>query len=239
MPRHRNSHQIQRRSDAIDIARRRHLLALSAAAAGSPLLAGNALAQAATCVLTADAGEGPFYLDTDLLRADVGDGQSGAPLDIAFEVTRAGDCAPLAAARVDLWQANAVGLYSGYADQQGVGGIAAEAAVGQQWLRGTQLTDRDGRVRFRTIYPSWYGGRTPHLHFKVWLDDDEVIASQAFFPDETSAFVYSSFEPYREHVAKRRVFNANDPLQEGIYCAVDSAGGEGVRATARITVEAS
>jgi protocatechuate 3,4-dioxygenase beta subunit len=182
---------------------------------------------------------GPFALDTDVLRADVGDGQSGAPLDIVFEVTRAGDCAPLAAARVDLWQANAIGLYSGYAEQQGVGGIPVENVVGQQWLRGTQLTDGDGRVRFRTIYPSWYGGRTPHLHFKVWLGDDAVVASQAFFPDETSAFVYSSFEPYREHVAKRRVFNANDPLQEGVHCAVDSAGSEGVSATARITVEES
>lgn len=190
-------------------------------------------------MLTENAGEGPFYLDADLVRANVIDGQPGAPLEIAFEVTRARDCAPLAGARVDLWQANAVGLYSGYARQQGVGDIAVEAAVGQRWLRGTQLADGDGRVRFRTIYPSWYGGRTPHLHFKVWLGGDEVVASQAFFPDETSAFVYESFEPYREHVAKRRVFNANDPLQEGIYCAVDSAGNEGVRATAVITVEES
>jgi protocatechuate 3,4-dioxygenase beta subunit len=237
MPRLQSSLRIQRRPDGIDIARRRHLLTLSAAAAGSTLLAGNAFAQAATCMLTADAGEGPFYLDIDRLRADVGDGQPGAPLEIAFEITRARDCAPLAGARVDLWQANAVGLYSGYAEQQGVGGVPVEAAVGQQWLRGTQITGDDGRLRFRTIYPSWYGGRTPHLHFKVWLDGDAVVASQAFFPDETSAFVYSSFDPYREHVAKRRVFNADDPIREGIYCAVDEAGSAGVRATATITVE--
>lgn len=190
-------------------------------------------------MLTEDAGEGPFYLDTELLRAEVVDDQPGAPLEIVFAVTRSRDCAPLAAARVDLWQANAIGLYSGYAGQQGVGGIPVDAAVGQQWLRGTQLTDGDGRVRFRTIYPSWYGGRTTHLHFKVWLGGDEVVASQAFFPDETSAFVYESFEPYREHVAKRRVFNANDPLHEGIDCVVDSAGNDGVRATAVITVEES
>jgi protocatechuate 3,4-dioxygenase beta subunit len=237
MARRRQIFRMQRRSDGIDLARRRHLVALSAATAAAALGAGNALAQAASCVLTENAGEGPFYLDTDLMRAEVVDGQPGAPLEIAFAVTRARDCAPIAGARVDLWQANAVGLYSGYERQQGVGGIAVEAAIGQQWLRGTQLADRDGRVRFRTIYPSWYGGRTPHLHFKVWLGGDEVVASQAFFPDETSAFVYESFEPYREHVAKRRVFNANDPLQQGIYCAVDSAGNDGVRATAVITVE--
>jgi len=239
MPRHHRLLRIHRQSDRIDLSRRRHLLALSTATAGAALGAGNAFAQAASCVLTENAGEGPFYLDTDLMRAEVSDGQPGAPLEIAFAVTRARDCAPLAGARVDLWQANAVGLYSGYEGQQGVGGIAVEAAVGQQWLRGTQLTDGDGRVRFRTIYPSWYGGRTPHLHFKVLLGGDEAVASQAFFPDETSAFVYESFEPYREHVAKRRVFNGNDPLQEGIYCAVASAGNDGVRATASITVEES
>ena len=237
MPRHRRLLPIQRRSEGIDLSRRRHFAALSAVTAGVALGSGNALAQAARCVLTENAGEGPFYLDSDLLRAEVVDGQPGAPLEIAFEVTRAGDCAPLAGARVDLWQANAVGLYSGYAGQQGVGGIAVEAAVGQEWLRGTQLSDADGRVRFRTIYPSWYGGRTPHLHFKVWIGAEEVVASQAFFPDETSAFVYESFEPYREHVAKRRVFNANDPLHQGIYCTVDAAGSDGVRATAVIAVE--
>jgi protocatechuate 3,4-dioxygenase beta subunit len=237
MPHRRQILRIRRRSSGIDLSRRHHLLALSAATAGAALGTGNALAQAASCVLTEDAGEGPFYLDTDLVRAEVVDGQPGAPLEIAFAVTRARDCAPLTRARVDLWQANAVGLYSGYEGQQGVGGIAAEAAVGQQWLRGTQLTDSDGRVRFRTIYPSWYGGRTPHLHFKVWVGGDEVVASQAFFPDETSAFVYESFEPYREHVAKRRVFNGNDPLHEGIYCGVDAADNDGVRATAIITVE--
>jgi protocatechuate 3,4-dioxygenase beta subunit len=236
MQRRCDSLRIQRRADGIDLARRRHLLALSAAAAGASLSASHALAQAASCVLTENAGEGPFYLDPELLRVEVGEGLPGAPLEIAFELNRTGDCAPLAGARIDLWHANAVGLYSGYPDQQGVGGVRAASAVGQQWLRGTQMTDLDGRVRFRTIYPSWYGGRTPHLHFKAWLGAEEDVASQAFFPDETSAFVYGSFEPYREHLAKRRVFNGNDPLQQGIYCVVVAAASDGVRATAVITV---
>ena len=229
----RDTSWIQRRSDDIDVVRRR-FLALSAAAAAS--CAGKALAQGSSCVLTENAGEGPFYLDPVLNRADIGGGQAGAALEIAFEVVGARNCAPLPAVRVDLWHANGVGLYSGYEDQSGVGGIPVEPAVGQQWLRGTQLTDEDGRVRFRTIYPSWYGGRTPHLHFKVWLGEEEVVASQAFFPDETSAFVYGNFDPYREHLSKRRVFNANDPLHQGIYCAVDAADSDGVHATAAITV---
>jgi protocatechuate 3,4-dioxygenase beta subunit len=234
MSKHMSDKRPHWRTGAVDISRRRSLLTLTAA--GASLASGSALAQAALCVLTDNAGEGPFYFDPELVRSDVSDNLPGAPLDVAIQVTRASDCATLAAARVDLWQANALGLYSGYRDQPGVGGISAEAAVDQSWLRGTQLTDGDGWVRFQTIYPSWYGGRTPHLHFKVWLGPDEVVASQVFFPDETSAYVFNRWAPYRDHVAKRQVFNDNDPLKQGIYCEVEASDETGVRANAVVAI---
>jgi len=222
----------------VNLGRRRSLLALSASAAGATLASGGAMAQAARCVLTEDAGEGPFYFDPDLIRSDIADDAEGAPLEIGIQVTRRSDCATLSAARVDLWQANGIGLYSGYEQQPGVGDIDSRIAAGQTWLRGTQFTDENGRVRFRTIYPSWYGGRTPHLHFKVWLDAEEAVASQIFFPDETSTFVFEGFEPYRQHVDKRRVFNDNDPLQQGVYCEVESQDQSGVNATAIVAIDA-
>lgn len=221
----------------VDPLSRRSLLALSAA--GATLASGGALAQAAACLLTENAGEGPFYFDPSLLRADISDGAAGAPLEIGIQVMRAGDCAILTDARVDLWHANGVGLYSGYADQPGVGDVDTGAAVDAAFLRGTQITDGDGSVRFTTIYPSWYGGRTPHLHFKVWLGPEEVVASQIFFPDETSAFVFESFDPYRRHIGKRTTFNGNDPLQQGVYCDIESSGTEGVRARAVVVVESA
>lgn len=224
----------QWREGAIDRGRRRSLLTLSAV--GASLAGGRALAQTARCMLTENAGEGPFYFDPGLVRSNVVDDSPGVPLRIAIQVTRASDCATLAAARVDLWQANGVGLYSGYTNQPGVGDVDAGLAEGQSWLRGTQLTDGDGWVRFDTIYPSWYGGRTPHLHFKVWLGPEEAIASQIFFPDETSKYVFESFDPYRNHVAKRRVFNDNDPLQQGVYCDVEAQGSSGIRASAVVAI---
>jgi len=227
------------RSGSVDLGRRRSLVALTASAAGATLASGGALAQAARCVLTPNAGEGPFYFDPALVRSDITDGSPGAPLEIAIQVTRARDCATLAAARVDLWQANAIGLYSGYEQQQGVGGVPAASAAGQTWLRGTQLTDVDGWVRFTTVYPSWYGGRTPHVHFKVWLDAEEVVASQIFFPDETSAFVFEGFDPYRQHVSKRTTFNDNDPLQDGVYCEVQESTEQGVAASVVVAVESA
>lgn len=216
----------------MDVGRRRALVGLSGlviagmsttrigARAPSDSRVALAQGQRRSCVLTPEAGEGPFYLDPKLLRSDITSGQAGAPLQLALQVVRAGDCATLANARVDVWHADALGLYSGYERQSGVGGISTTAAVGQQYLRGTQFTDAAGNVQFRTIFPSWYGGRTPHVHFKVFLGGSEVVASQVFFPDEISKEIFSSREPYRAHASKRTTFNANDPIKQGIYSDV-------------------
>ena len=204
----------------VDVGRRRALIGLSGLVV-SAMGAEHAWAQISrSCVLTPEAGEGPFYLDPKLVRADITSGQPGAPLQLAMQVVRAGDCATLANARVDVWHADAVGLYSGYEKQSGVGGISPAAAVGQQYLRGTQFTDAQGHVQFRTIFPSWYGGRTPHVHFKVFLGGKEVVASQIFFPDEITREVFAEWQPYRAHVSKRRTFNDNDPIRQGVYSTV-------------------
>jgi protocatechuate 3,4-dioxygenase beta subunit len=221
---------------AFEIGRRQALVGLSGLVA-SALSADRAWAAqgARSCVLTPEAGEGPFYLDPRLVRGDITSGQAGAPLQLALQVVREGDCATLANARVDVWQADAIGLYSGYEKQSGVGGVSPAVAVGQQYLRGTQFTDSKGQVQFRTIFPSWYGGRTPHVHFKVFLAGREVVASQLFFPDEISKEVFAEWRPYREHVSKRRVFNDNDPIKQGVHSTV-TRGRNSYAATAVLVV---
>jgi protocatechuate 3,4-dioxygenase beta subunit len=204
----------------IDVGRRRALIGLSSivlAAVGAEPASAQSQRR---CVLTPDAGEGPFYLDPKLLRSDITSGKPGAPLQLALQVVRAGDCATLSNARVDIWHADALGLYSGYAKQGGVGGVSPQTAVGAQYLRGTQVTDAQGNVQFRTIFPSWYGGRTPHVHFKVFLGGREVVASQIFFPDEVTREVFNEWQPYREHVSKRKTFNDNDPIKQGVHSEV-------------------
>ena len=208
-----------------DVGRREALIGLSALVAGAVSSVRGWAQDRRSCVLTPDAGEGPFYLDPKLLRSDITSGQPGAPLQLALQVVRSGDCATLANARVDVWHADALGLYSGYEQQSGVGGISTRTAVGQQYLRGTQFTDMAGNVQFRTIFPSWYGGRTPHVHFKVFLGGNEVVASQIFFPDEINKEVFAQWEPYRDHVSKRTAFNDNDPIREGVYSDVTRQSG--------------
>jgi len=217
---------------------RRMFLGFAGLTVGSIAL-GRARAQAGVCVLTPDSGEGPFYFDPNLVREDVADGQPGAPLELKIQVMRAGDCATLEQARVDVWHADALGLYSGYERQSGVGGVATSAVVGKSFLRGTQFTDVEGRVAFRTIYPSWYGGRTPHVHFKIFLSGDEVVASQIFFPDDVNDRVFNEWEPYRQHVAKRVTRNADDTFLRdrvgGVFSQPEESGA-GVSASVVIAV---
>jgi protocatechuate 3,4-dioxygenase beta subunit len=209
---------------AFRIGRRRALIGLSGLIVAA-MHGERAWAQApGRCVLTPEAGEGPFYLDPKLVRSDMSSERPGAPLEVALNVVRASDCATLTKARVDVWHADGIGLYSGYAKQGGVGGVSPDVAVGKSYLRGTQFTDESGSVRFRTIFPSWYGGRTPHLHFKVFLGGKEVVASQLFFPDEVSEEVFKQWEPYRQHVSKRTTFNHNDPIRAGIHSVVTRSG---------------
>lgn len=199
----------------------------------------NTGARAAACLLTPDSGAGPFYFDPELVRSNLRTGQAGAPLDIAMQLVDADDCTPLENARVDLWHANALGLYSGYSNQRGVGAVSPRTAKGKDFLRGIQFTDARGQVHFRTIYPSWYYGRTPHVHFKILLDSREVLASQIFFPDEINEDVLTNWEPYREYVTRRNVTNANDMFLrnriQGVFCQVKRKPG-GYAASSEIAV---
>jgi protocatechuate 3,4-dioxygenase beta subunit len=152
---------------------------------------------AATCVMTPAKTEGPYFVDERLNRSDIrsdptsGDGQDGVKLTLKLSVFDASnDCAPVQGARVDIWHANASGLYS---DE------AANGTSGKKFLRGYQLTDADGAVTFTTIYPGWYSGRAVHIHFKVRIFNGTTetleFTSQLFFTDAMNATVFAK-APY-------------------------------------------
>ncbi|CAM5352456.1 hypothetical protein SAVIM338S_01233 [Streptomyces avidinii] len=137
------------------------------------------------CVLTAESGAGPYYLDLDRVRSDVTEGRGGVPFRLDLTVVRvSAGCRPVAGAAVDVWHADASGVYSTGKDS---------------FLRGTQVTDAAGRCTFRTVVPGWYSGLAPHIHFKVRPDERTETTSQFFFPEELLAQVYA-LQPY----ARRR-----------------------------------
>lgn len=171
-------------------------------------LIGAPAAAAEVCRLTPRSMEGPFYFDPALVRADVTEGRPGAPMDLALKVVGP-DCSPIAGVRVDLWHADALGQYSGY---MGQGDDRTISTRGKTFMRGTQVSDADGQARFRTVYPGWYRGRTPHYHFKVMLDRGSELTGQIYFPDEVSAAVYRDLAPYRDRPGRQDTTNRNDGL---------------------------
>ena len=85
---------------------------------------------------------------------------------------------------------------------------------GESFLRGKQTTDANGLVEFETIYPGWYPGRTVHIHFKAYTDEETFVTSQMYFPDDVSDTVFLA-EPYAAR-GPRGTTNANDRLLDGV-----------------------
>ena len=153
---------------------------------------------AATCTRTAEETEGPFYFEVDRVRSDIREGRDGATLRLGVRVRDAGaGCEPIPNAVVDVWHCDATGSYS---------------EPGETYLRGLQVTNRDGIAEFTTIYPGWYPGRTVHIHGKVHLDKRTVLTTQFYFADSFTDRVFAR-EPYASDRG-RDAFNATDPLYE-------------------------
>ena len=154
------------------------------------------------CVVQPQQTEGPYFSDVMLNRTDVrSDPPSGAPkpgaaLALAFNVGQLsadGVCKPLAGAHVDIWQCDALGVYSDAKDR-------SFDTIGQKFLRGYQLTDASGAARFTTIYPGWYQGRAVHIHFKIRTNPKgpggQEFTSQLYF-DEAMTDRVHALEPVR------------------------------------------
>jgi protocatechuate 3,4-dioxygenase beta subunit len=153
------------------------------------------------CVLSATMTEGPYYVDEALVRRDVRDGRPGTEFLLRLKIADAKTCEGTPGAIVDIWHCDADGTYSaaaplGREDRTPAGHL--KPINGKRFLRGRQIADVDGIVEFVTIYPGWYNGRTPHIHFKVHVGEREVATSQLFFANELSAEVYSK-APYAAH----------------------------------------
>ena len=73
-----------------------------------------ALAQP-VCTLTPEQIEGRFYLDQARIREAISEGKPGVPLQLILRVLEASaSCAPIPKAAVDVWQCDALGIYSGW-----------------------------------------------------------------------------------------------------------------------------
>ena len=125
--------------------------------------------------------EGPFYptripseADADLTRVA---GRTAAARRERRSSCRGAslgtDGKPLAGAKLELWQCDALGRYH---HVDGDPGTRDENFQGY----GVVTTDADGRYAFRTIRPVPYGGRPPHLHFKLAHARAQPLTTQIY-----------------------------------------------------------
>jgi len=172
-----------------------------------------ATAAPVSCVVTPEETEGPYFVDEMLNRSDItsdptdGSVKEGVPLRLTLTVSsvNGATCTPVAGANVDMWHCDADGVYSDVS-----GGAGQPDTTGQKFLRGYQVSDQNGQVVFQTIFPGWYSGRTPHIHFKVRTNDGLEFTSQLFFDDAIIDAVYAQ-APYSENGAADTT-NATDNI---------------------------
>lgn len=93
----------------------------------------------------------------------------GVPLTVTLTLVASNDsCTPLRGYAIYLWHCDRAGLYSMYSS-----GVTQE-----NYLRGVQQTDEEGKVSFTSIFPACYSGRWPHIHFEIYPSLDSVNSSR-------------------------------------------------------------
>jgi protocatechuate 3,4-dioxygenase beta subunit len=164
--------------------------------ASSAQTADGAIPEETSGPFPADGSNGVDVLDdSGIVRRDIRSSfggptavAEGVPLTISLAVTDL-DGKPVKNAAVYLWHCDRDGQYSLYSD----------AISDQNYLRGVQPTDSDGRATFTSVYPACYSGRWPHIHFEVYgtvadaTSSGPIIAtSQIALPDNICNAVYAT-----------------------------------------------
>jgi protocatechuate 3,4-dioxygenase beta subunit len=88
-----------------------------------------------------------------------------------------------------------------------------------RFLRGVQLTDKQGLAEFVTLYPGWYFGRAIHIHVKAHLGGAVAggkyagghvsHTGQLFLPEDASAEV-ARLQPYAQRLNVHRTLQPED-----------------------------
>jgi protocatechuate 3,4-dioxygenase beta subunit len=139
------------------------------------------------CTLIPTETPGPFPLDLEetafYFRKDVREDRAGVPLHLRMKIIGVQNCSPMQNVRVNIWQCDKEGDYSGYPQMN---------TANETWLRGYQMTDANGEVEFITIFPGWYPGRVCHIHFQALVSSSYAAVSQLAFDDAAKNALYSA-----------------------------------------------
>lgn len=144
-----------------------------------------------------DGSNGPDILEqSGVIRRDIrssfGDASGvaeGVPLTIELDIVDiAGGNVPFADVAVYVWHCTREGGYSMY----------SASVADENFLRGVQVADANGKVAFTSIFPACYPGRWPHIHFEVYPDassitdsTNAIATSQVALPEDACNIVFA------------------------------------------------
>ena len=183
-----------------------------------------------------------------IVRSDIRSSMAGAqglaqgvPLELTLDFVNAGAaCGPAVGVAVYLWQCDREGRYSLY----------SPGVVEQNYLRGVQVADAAGRVRFTTVFPGCYPGRMPHLHFEVYRSlgasssaAGRLKTSQLAFAPALCEQIYAQAPGYGDSASSLRgvSFETDGIFRDGVAQQLLSAQGSlasGLRAALVIGISA-
>lgn len=130
------------------------------------------------CATTPPSIEGPYWRPNAPFRTNLrGDDvdRKGETLIVSGRVTSNRDCQPIAAALLDVWQADENGEYD----------LDKKLDDTVFLLRGRLRTNERGEFRLETVRPAPYGvmgrQRPEHIHFKISAPGYSGVTTQLYF----------------------------------------------------------
>lgn len=163
--------------------------------------------QPEACVIVGAQGCGPCWV-AGPDRVDITNAEPGLPMQFWIRVLYEQGCEPVAAAVVDVWFADIDGVYSGQTPSP-ICSNGDDSALAENFMRGQQTTDAEGKLHFDAIFPGWYPGRTTHIHALVIIEGVSHYVTQLYFDDALAEGIYMEHPDY-DHRPNRDTNNAQD-----------------------------
>jgi hypothetical protein len=89
---------------------------------------------------------------------------------------------------VDIWHCDKDGYYSEYGGASNP--FQTKDMRNEHFLRGRQITDANGLVTYKSIFPGWYQGRSTHIHVHVYTAKGKsVLITQIAYPEGANSAV--------------------------------------------------
>ena len=178
--------------------------------------------------------------DVDMFRQDIRgrfreDAEPGTEMQLHLRVLNTtADClsaeaprakvdgkTPVAGIDVYVWHTDAQGYYSGFGEPgEQTPDVQYAGKPGRndldnalRFCRGAGVTDANGVVSFRSIFPGWYNGRDVHIHVlaihsgsesrgrQTYRDRGHILTTQFYFEPDLIDRVHKASQPYLRRTA--------------------------------------